>query len=327
MKTSSAKVSIVRPRKAIISHHRGKVQPRMGPRVSVLMSVYNGELYLREAIESILQQSFNDFEFIIINDASTDNSQAIIESYYDTRIVLLNNNSNLGLAQSLNRGLDVAHGQYIARMDADDISLPERLQKQVAFMDENNEIGICGTWFKMFGNNPGWVVRYAVDHETIRSNLLFGPLLCHPSVIIRRDVLVDHDLHYDPAYDKAEDYALWIQCSRYCNFSNLAEELFLYRSHDSQISTAHISRQQESAKLVRIEELRSLGVQANQQEYDLHQAISIGNISPNQNFAEQSRQWIDKLRSANVAARYYPEPAFSQVLNDQLNLVCNLCRA
>ena len=110
------------------------------------MPVYNGERYLREAIDSILNQTFKDFEFLIINDGSTDLSVEIIESYADKRISLAHNGQNLGLITTLNRGFDLACGEYIARMDCDDISLPDRLEKQVVFMDNHPEIGICGSW-------------------------------------------------------------------------------------------------------------------------------------------------------------------------------------
>ena len=116
----------------------------MNPKVTVLMPVYNCEKYLRESIESILNQTFKDFEFLIINDGSSDKSAEIVESYNDNRINFVQNEKNIGLAASLNRGLDIAKGEYIARMDADDISLPERLEKQVRFMETNPQIGICG---------------------------------------------------------------------------------------------------------------------------------------------------------------------------------------
>src|SRR5258707_849690 len=118
----------------------------MSPRVSVVMSVYNGEKYLGEAVDSILAQTFTDFEFIIIDDGSEDRSPELIEAYVDSRISFLRNEKNVGLTRSLNKGLQVASGEYIARMDCDDVSLPDRFAKQVAFMDANSGVGACGTW-------------------------------------------------------------------------------------------------------------------------------------------------------------------------------------
>ena len=119
--------------------------------VTVLMPVYNGEMYLREAIDSILHQTFTDFEFLIINDGSTDNSETIILSYDDSRIRYEKNDSNLKLIATLNKGIELAKGKYIVRMDADDISIPDRIEKQVAFLEKNPDVGICGSWFTAFG--------------------------------------------------------------------------------------------------------------------------------------------------------------------------------
>ncbi|MDQ3072975.1 MAG: glycosyltransferase family 2 protein, partial [Bacteroidota bacterium] len=120
---------------------------RSGPLVTVLTSVYNGEEYLREAIESILNQSFTDYEFLIVNDGSTDKTAEILAGYFDPRIRIIHNNKNKGLSFSLNSGLEASFGVYVARQDADDISLRDRLRKQVDFMEKNPQIHVCGTWF------------------------------------------------------------------------------------------------------------------------------------------------------------------------------------
>ena len=123
------------------------------PKVTVLMPVYNARFYLSKAISSIINQTFKDFEFLIFNDGSTDNSADIIYSYNDRRIRFFNSEQNFGYVYHLNYGIEIAKGEYIARMDADDISFPTRLEKQVAFMDKNPEVGVCGTWFKIYGTN------------------------------------------------------------------------------------------------------------------------------------------------------------------------------
>ena len=148
--------------------------------VTVLMPVYNAEQYLREAIGSILHQTFTDFEFIIINDGSTDRSEEIIKSYTDTRIRYYKNESNLKLIATLNKGFDLAGGKYIARMDADDISLPNRLQLQFELMEKNPEVGLCGTWFENFTEEePTGVAKYSPDHETICFTHLYQIHLSH----------------------------------------------------------------------------------------------------------------------------------------------------
>ncbi|MEN6462126.1 MAG: glycosyltransferase family 2 protein, partial [Syntrophomonas sp.] len=167
------------------------------PLVTVLMAVYNGEQFLKESIDSILSQTFSDFEFIIVDDASTDNSRALIDSYADPRIRVISNAHNLRLAGSLNRGLSLARGKYVARMDADDISLRQRLEKQVAFMESRPDIGVSGSWLECFGDKRQ-VWEYPVDPGIIRCNLLFQNQLGHATVIMRRQLMTDKRLFYNP---------------------------------------------------------------------------------------------------------------------------------
>ncbi len=294
-------------------------------KVSVVMSVYNGELYLAEAIESILKQTFTNFEFIIINDGSTDSSQAIIESYKDPRIKLLNNDCNQGLAQSLNKGISTARGKYIARMDADDISLPARLEKQVAFMEENAEIGVCGTWVKIIGINPEWVRELETDPETMRCNFIFEHQIVHPSVIMRKDLLLKHQLFYNPVYKKAQDYELWCRCSRYLSVSNMAEVLLLYRERNDEQKTTHLLEQQYYANLIQLEELERLGMKPTAEEMELHQEISVWRIPAEEIFAGISRRWFDKLLEANIRTHYYPEAVFSEIIKKRWVSICELC--
>ena len=156
------------------------------PAISVLMSVFNSDKYLHEAIDSILKQTFTDFEFIIINDASTDSSVNIIKSYNDIRIVLIENETNIGLTNSLNKGIKRATGKYIARMDADDIALPFRFAEQFSFMELHAEIGICGTWVETF-NEKGKIVvwDYPETHEKIICRQFFNVGFAHPTVMFR----------------------------------------------------------------------------------------------------------------------------------------------
>ena len=155
----------------------------MNPLVTVLMPVYNGEKYLKEAIESILNQTFKDFEFLIINDGSTDNSVKIIQSFNDLRIRLIHNESNIGLIKTLNKGLKLSNGKYIARMDCDDVSLPKRLSVQINFMEKHPEIGVCGSWVKIIGLEQKFINKYPQKHEEARHIFyLTRPLLTHLSL-------------------------------------------------------------------------------------------------------------------------------------------------
>ena len=153
------------------------------PLVTVLMAVYNGEKYLREAIESILDQTYTNFEFLIINDGSSDRTEEIILSYNDKRIRYIKNEQNLKLIASLNKGLDLAKGEFIARMDADDISLPERLEKQINFLEKHPEIGLLGSWVRTLGLTNNRNIIFKQGHNTIRIQLLFNNFFHHPSVV------------------------------------------------------------------------------------------------------------------------------------------------
>lgn len=164
------------------------------PKVTVLMPVYNGEEYLREAIESILFQSFGNFEFLIIDDGSTDDSINIIASYTDPRIRVITNGENIGIARALNKGIELARGKYIARMDSDDISLPKRFEKQVDFLDKNPEIGIVGSWIKTFGGRKTIILAHPCNPEMVRIFFLFDSPLAHPTVMMRREFLKKNNL-------------------------------------------------------------------------------------------------------------------------------------
>lgn len=207
----------------------------MSPKVSVLMAVHNGEKYLGEAIESILRQTFTDFEFIVVDDASTDRSFEIAGAYTDPRMVLVRNERNLGLTASLNRGLSLARGQYVARMDCDDISLPERLARQVAFMDANPDVGACGTWALDIDREGKVIGRREVPLGEHLNNFYWRESLIHPASMFRFDPAAGP--RYDTAARYSQDYDLWfrIRAAR-LRLWNLPEPLLLYRVHEESIT-------------------------------------------------------------------------------------------
>lgn len=180
------------------------------PMISVVMPVYNGEKYLGVAIESILNQTYANFEFIIVNDGSQDGTEIIILSYNDERIVYLKSETNLRIEGTLNKGMRHAVGKYIARMDADDISLPSRLEKQLLFMERNPNIGVCGTWANIFGDNiESHTWKCPTQSENIKIEMMFACPFVHPSVFIKRTLFNSYS--YSDEFQKAEDYYLWYQ--------------------------------------------------------------------------------------------------------------------
>lgn len=212
------------------------------PRISVAMSVYNNAPYLSHAIESILAQTVADFEFLIVNDGSTDESGAIIDRFAaaDSRIRPIHQ-PNAGLIISLNRMIGEARAPLIARMDGDDIALPERFEHQLAYLSAHPDIGVLGTGCTVIAEN-GVPSSYRFDNHVsnadIRADLKNGPPLCHPSVMMRRDV-VQAVGGYHRAYRHCEDYDLWLRLSEHVAMANLPERLLLYRHSATQVSTRH----------------------------------------------------------------------------------------
>ena len=217
-------------------------------KVSVIMPAYNAQDYIAEAINSILSQTFSDFSFIIINDGSTDKTAEIVQSYDDNRILFIENPQNIGLVNSLNLGLSYAEGEYVARMDSDDISLPQRLEKQVAFMDSNPDVGVLGTWMLVFGNRNSVTETPAVVGVI---DMVYGPPVCHPTVMLRKSVLEEHALRYDCACEYCEDYDLWFRAIHFTKIANLQEVLLHYRWHDANISSVYNVVQLQNSMKVR----------------------------------------------------------------------------
>lgn len=207
------------------------------PMVTVLMSVYNGERFLREAIDSILDQTFTNFEFLIVNDGSTDKSVEIIESYKDTRIRLINNEKNLKLIASLNKGISLARGKYIARMDCDDISMPDRLEKEVNFLESSLDYGLVGTYYTVIDGEgkEQYNVSYPSSNELIKLFLSLNCPLAHGSIMGRTELFKQNLYGSEESY-AVEDYELWTRMSKVTKIHNIPEYLFKYRVYGESFS-------------------------------------------------------------------------------------------
>jgi glycosyltransferase involved in cell wall biosynthesis len=219
------------------------------PLISVVLPVYNGGRYLAEAIDSILAQTFSDFELIIIDDGSTDGSLSIIQKYAqkDTRIRVIAR-ENRGLATTLNESIDIARGEWIARMDADDIALPHRFDRQLAWLKETGA-DISGSWVKNFGSLDQRVVKLRQTDEAIKMEMLFACPLAHPAVMMSTALV--KKLRYDKAWEKAEDYDLWERAAvAGCKMTNVPEVLLKYRIHQAQVSTSASVRQKQLSQQI-----------------------------------------------------------------------------
>jgi len=185
--------------------------------VTVLMPVYNASEFLREAMDSILDQTYEEFEFLIINDGSTDSSVNIIESYEDERIRLVHNTENFGLIKTLNKGIEMAFGKYIIRMDADDISENNRIEIQVNFMEKNNDVAVAGSNGVIFLSDKPLIKKptdFPIKYSEIRCKLLFESPIIHPAVIMRKNVLLKNNYRYRNEYKDTEDYGLWMEIAK-----------------------------------------------------------------------------------------------------------------
>ena len=202
--------------------------------VSVLLPMFNAASFIEASVKSILWQTFPFFELIIIDDCSSDNSVQIVKSLKDSRIILVEKEQNTGYTDSLNYALKKAKGKYIARMDADDISFPDRFEIQVAFLNTNPEVILCGSWFEVLDTLV--IIKHPELHNEISLALLDYCSIGHPTVMFRRDVFLKHNLWYDKEMEPAEDYNLWVRAMRFGKFQNIPKVLLKYRVHKKQIS-------------------------------------------------------------------------------------------
>jgi glycosyltransferase involved in cell wall biosynthesis len=216
------------------------------PSVSVLMPVHNGGSYLKEAIESILNQTYIDFEFIIINDGSTDGSKEIIKQFYDDRIVYIENDTNKGLIESLNKGIDAARGNFIARMDSDDIALPIRLEAQVRYMNEHPETAVLASriiFIDESGKETGdWPLDgETTDEKSIKKAMVKENCIAHPSVMVKGKLL--KELKYDKRQKNVEDYDLWLRMLNHGLIINkISAPLLLYRRHTNSVTWTQLKK-------------------------------------------------------------------------------------
>lgn len=221
----------------------------MGVLVSVILPAYNAGPYITDAVKSILEQTFTNFELIIVNDCSTDNTEQEILKFNDPRIRYYKNEQNLGLILTLNKLIALAQGKYLARMDADDISINTRLEKQVNFLEQNPDIGIVSCGFQNFGNNNE-SVYYKQHDDDIKLKLLYKTEVCHAAALIRTSLAKQHTPFYNIDYKHAEDYELWARMTLYTRFYNLQEILYKVRIVSTSVSRVFANIQQENTNAV-----------------------------------------------------------------------------
>ncbi len=283
------------------------------PTISVIMSTYNTpDEWLEESINSILNQTYSNFEFIIVDDCSTTDMTSIKEKCVDDRIIWVQNEENIGLTKSLNKALKIAKGKYIARMDADDISLPERFVTQIEFMEKHPEVIVCGSWRRAIGNeNRDEIWNIPTTREEQQVQLFFYNCgLTHPTAMFRKSMLDEFGIRYNDNYKKAQDYGIWVQCTRFAPMAMIHQVLLQYRKSDSQV-TANKNGVRLYDSMVKTDQLAALGMKPTNSEKELHLAFLRGEALE----AVEISQWVQTISNANKEIGYFDNKLFQSVLN------------
>ena len=278
------------------------------PRVSVVLCVYNQADYLPEAMGSILGQTLTDLELIVVDDGSTDSSPEVVRGFTDPRVRYVRNERNLGHAGSLNRGVALARGRYLAIMDSDDISLPERLARQVDFLDAHPDVAMCGSWVETFGARME-LRRFPTEPAVLAASLLLSCPFSMPTVMLRREAMLPEG--FDPR-GLAFDYAYWVEVANRAPVANLPEVLLKYRLHAGQVTVTRRAAQLAGTRLVLRRQLEGLLGEVSEAELDALMYVFVNEVSDEPPTAAIGSLFA-RLRHANRQRRRY-DPALLDAL-------------
>jgi glycosyltransferase involved in cell wall biosynthesis len=285
------------------------------PLVTVIMPVYQAEAHITPSLNSIVKQSYSNLEIYLIDDASTDQTLNLVAQVNDSRIRIIKKEKNTGYTDSLNMGMKLANGKYIARMDADDVAHPERIAKQVAYMEANLECVVCGCNVKLIPNQR--IHKYPSTNNEILEELFFTNAFAHPSVMLRKSIIDRYQIQYDKTYEPTEDYELWSRLAQLGTLHNLNEILLDYRIHENQISAYKRTLQETNKHRVRIQMFKRIDDNLNDEDsflskqylMDLPTDVAILNELNRRN------QLISNLSDLNKRKGIYPDNLFSTVEN------------
>lgn len=293
--------------------------------VSVLMPSYNNIDYFSKAVESILNQSYTNFELIILDDCSEENLYSAIRLYDDKRIKYVRFNENRGSAACLNDGIRLAVGDYIAIMDADDISLKYRLERQVDFLNKNPNIDICGTmYYRMDSNGNNTSLHQSkLSNDEIKSALFLGETsVHHPTSMIRKKIFEKGIIEYEPEFIYAEDYRLWCRCSIDHALANIPAPLFRYRVHNKSVSLKYSDTQRKTARRILSLYLKSLGISYTPDELLCHFQYCLPmNETINRDFMNRIECWHDKLQKIVYERRLFNFDVYTELSEVQLDKI------
>jgi methyltransferase type 12 len=298
------------------------------PKVSVLLPVYNSEKYIAETLWSLFDQTFSDFELLVLNEyGSSKEGLEVVKMFEDDRIRIIQNKEKLGLADSLNLGIREAKGEYLARIDGDDLARSDRFALQVEFLDKNREYGLVGSLQHHFGINTDYVHNVPKEHKDILAGLIYDCLVCHSTIMIRKKAFIDNNLFYDKA-KQAEDYELWTRACKIFKFYNIPEVLGEYRVGEDNITKGKLAAlSKESGELACKNIKETLGVEVP----DSHIPFLSGWINEFESLSAEAykkeigieKNILEQMWDANKKIKYYDADALLRVINKRWRNITN----
>ncbi|CAD5296588.1 MAG: glycosyltransferase family 2 protein [Imperialibacter sp.] len=290
------------------------------PKVSVVIPAFNAEAYIRATIQSVLNQTFDDFEIVVVDDCSTDNTANVISSFDDKRIRLHTNEKNKGIAYTRNRLISLARAKYLAILDADDLAYPSRLQVQYDFLSENPDFAFAGSDIELIdtaGKTIGYN-QYTYPPENYPSLLFFHNIIAQSSVMINRDYIESLPQIYSLDFPPAEDYHLWVRLALMGKTYNLPQVLVKYRIHSQSVSIAKASLMEQMVEKIILWQAQRLGLAPTRDELNIQKALAHSDYS---RLGEISHldidRWLGKVFAANVEKQIYSQQSFGEVIKDK----------
>ncbi|HMP77510.1 MAG TPA: glycosyltransferase family A protein [Kiritimatiellia bacterium] len=284
------------------------------PRISVLLPVRNGAAHLWAALRSILEQSHRALEVLVLDDASADGSAKIAESFHDPRVRVLRFDAPQGLARLLNMGWISADGEYIARMDADDIAESRRLERQLAFLAARPALAGCGCWLRVFGRGRSFLARYPTEPGTLHAYALFDNPLAHPSVLLRREPFERENLRYNEEPAAAQDYELWSRALETLKLDNLPEPLLRYRQHADAVTDKYGGVSESRTLDIQRGLLARLSIEASEDERRFHRLVGHGAAMQSPGEMKRAYAWLARIAEANARIRRYEEDGLRRAI-------------
>jgi glycosyltransferase involved in cell wall biosynthesis len=289
------------------------------PKISVVMPVYNAQHYVQEAIESILSQTYTNFELLILNDQSTDDSLDVLMrmAALDCRIILVNIEINSGPAVVRNQGVAMSKGSYIAFMDADDVSMSNRFEKQIKLLDSRPDIAVCGSWFTLFGENiEDQQIEHFENHDDLKVHFLNECYVGNPTVMCRKEVFESGQ--FNRTYFPMDDYELWSRLIAKHHFYNIQESLLRYRWHQNNISSTKKVNLKEIHNKIRINQLKELGIDSSTFQYTNYLDTLLFTKKQNWQTITSILKCKNELVEKNRAAKIFSESIFENQIDETI---------